>query len=98
MKIRYDDSRKEIDVGCIYADNCFECPFSDCICQTDEMGIQGEELEQRRISVRKKVECVKQMHDKGMKITQMAKVMDLPDKVIRRYLYVAIQEEKKNGC
>lgn len=99
MKIRYDDSREEIDVGCIYADNCFECPFDDCICQADEMGIQGEELEQRRISVRQKAAYVKHQRDMGKKISEIASEMDWPAKVVKRYLLIAKQEErKKQGC
>lgn len=88
MKIRYDDSREEIDVGCIYADNCFECPFSDCICKRDEMEIQGEELEKRRAMVREAVGRVKEMKSKGMKMPEIAKAMGLPEGDIRKYMFV----------
>lgn len=98
MKIKYDESREEIDVGCIYADNCFECPFSDCICQADEMGIQGEELQQRRIGVREKAAYIKKLRDEGMKIQDIASSMEWPSKVVRRYLIIAKQEEKKKDA
>lgn len=99
MKIRYDNSREEIDVGCIYADNCFECPFSDCICRKEEMEIQGEELEQRRSIVRADIERVRNLKKQGMKTSDIADVIGLPEVVVRRYLYVIKQQKAgKKGC
>ena len=31
MKARITKNRGEVEVGCKYANNCFECPFKDCI-------------------------------------------------------------------
>lgn len=94
MKVRVSCEREEVDSGCIYAENCFSCPFPDCVCQRCELDIGGEELQRRRKAVREKAKAIKKMRDKGMTINQIVAKTRRSEKYIRKYLILAEQEDK----
>lgn len=94
MKVRVSCEREEVDSGCIYADDCFDCPFPDCVCQRDELELEGDELELRRKAVREKARAIKKMRDKGMTINQIVAKTRRSEKYIRKYLILAEQEDK----
>lgn len=94
MKVRVSCEREEVDSGCIYAENCFSCPFPDCVCQRCELDIGGEELQRRRKAVREKAMAIKNMRDSGMTINQIVASTRHSVKFVKKYLIIAEQEEK----
>ena len=97
MKIRYDRTRDEIDVGCIYAENCFECPFDDCACSINELDLPPDKIIEKRKEVLETARIVKHMYDSGKGWREIAEQLSWSIGTVKKYLIVAEQEEKKNA-
>ena len=97
LLIKYDKDREEVEVGCIYAENCFECPFDDCVCATNDMELCGAELDRRRKEVLDTAKRIKALVDGGMKLSKVAGEMEWPTRIVKRYLIIAKREEEKDA-
>lgn len=97
VKIKYDRSRNEIDVGCVYAENCFECPFDDCACSINELDLPPDKIIEKRKEVLETARIVKHMYDSGIGWSEIAGQLSWPIRTVKKYLVVAKQEEKKNA-
>lgn len=97
MRMKYSRDREEIESGCKYAENCFECPFSDCIISMHEASDTEEDYMFERQHILERARHVKRMKDSGKKIKQIAIEMNCPVSTVRRDLIIAKEEERKNG-
>ena len=95
--MKYSRDREEIESGCKYAENCFECPFPDCIISMHEASDTEEDYLVERQIILETARYVKKLRDKGMKYRQIAIEMNLPISSVRRYIIIAKEEEKKNA-
>lgn len=97
MRMKYSQDREEIESGCKYAENCFECPFSDCIISMHEASDTEEDYKDEREQILERARLVKAMYDNGMKPRDIAIKMNCLITVVRRDLVIAREEERKNA-
>lgn len=90
MKYKYDSCRDEVDVGCKYADNCFNCPFDDCIMPDDEVDDDVTEYMEKRQMVIERVSRIKGLWDDGMSIRGIAKMLKISEKKVSSDLNIAV--------
>ena len=97
MRMKYSRDREEVDSGCKYAENCFECPFPDCaLTMTDVRELERDVTENRKAIV-ERAKYVKKMRDSGKKLRQIANEMDCSVKAVKRDIIIAKEEERKHG-
>ena len=89
MKYRYDKYREEVDVGCKFANNCFECPFSDCIISMTDVSELEEDYSAKREVIVERAKYVKSLFDGGMSRTDIAKLMNCAVKTVKIDLIIA---------
>lgn len=97
MRMKYSRDREEVDSGCKYAENCFECPFSDCIISMHEVDDTEEDYMFERQHILERARYVKSLKDNGMKMREIATEMNCPITTVRRDLIIAKEEERKNA-
>lgn len=97
MRMKYSRDRKEVESGCKYADNCFECPFPDCIITTHEADDTEDDYALEREVILERAKYVKSLRDGGMKQIDIARELNCSVKTVRRDLIIAKEEERKNG-
>lgn len=97
MRMKYSRDREEIESGCKYAENCFECPFSDCIISMHEASDTEEDYMFERQHILERARYVKHLKDSGMKLRDIATEMNCPITTVRRDLIIAKEEERKNN-
>ena len=97
MRMKYSRDREEIDSGCKYAENCFECPFPDCIITMHEVDDTEEDYAHERDLILERAKYVKSLKDRGMKLADIAKSLNCPVKTVRRDIIIAKEEEKKDA-
>ena len=98
MRMKYSRDREEVDSGCKYAENCFECPFPDCaLTMTDVRELERDVTENRKAII-ERAKYVKKMRDSGKKLRQIANEMDCTVKAVKRDIIIAKEEERKNGA
>ena len=90
MKYKYDAYRDEVDVGCKYADNCFNCPFDDCIMSEDEVDDNAAECMEKRQMLLDRLSRIKKLWDDGMSIRGIAKMLKISEKKVSRDLNIAV--------
>ena len=96
--MKYSRDREEVDSGCKYADNCFDCPFPDCaLTMTDVRELERDVTENRKAII-ERAKYVKKMRDSGKKLRQIAIEMDCSVKAVKRDIIIAKEEERKNGA
>lgn len=96
--MKYSRDREEVDSGCKYAENCFECPFPDCaLTMTDVRELERDVAENRKAII-ERAKYVKKMRDSGKKLRQIAIEMDCSVKAVKRDIIIAKEEERKNGA
>ena len=89
MKARISKNRSEVEVGCKYANNCFECPFKDCILPIDGIMDSEEKYLKDRETLLGRAKYVKQLRDEGLSIRRIAKELNCAEKTIKKDLIVA---------
>lgn len=97
MKVKYAADRKEIETGCKYAENCFECPFSDCVIGYKDVDDTEEDYKHERKLILERARYVKSLRDSGMKLLDIANTLNCTVKTVRRDIIIAKEEEKKNA-
>ena len=95
MKYKYDAYREEVDVGCKYAENCFKCPFSDCIASSREVDDAEGDYSLERSIILERAKYVKRLKDGGMKTLDIANKLNCEIKTVRRDIIIAQEEEKR---
>lgn len=97
MRMKYSRDREEVDSGCKYADNCFDCPFPDCaLTMTDVRELERDVTENRKAII-ERAKYVKKMRDSGKKLKQIAIEMDCSVKAVKRDIIIAKEEERKSA-
>lgn len=97
MRMKYSRDREEVDSGCKYAENCFECPFPDCaLTMTDVRELERDVTENRKAII-ERAKYVKKMRDSGKKLRQIAIEMDCSVKAVKRDIIIAKEEERKSA-
>lgn len=96
MRMKYSQDREEIESGCKYAENCFECPFSDCIISMHEASDTEEDYMYERNHILERARYVKKLYDDGKKLREIASLMNAPITTVRRDLIIAKEEERKH--
>lgn len=95
--MKYSRDREEVDSGCKYAENCFECPFPDCaLTMTDVRELERDVTENRKAII-ERAKYVKKMRDSGKKLRQIAIEMDCSVKAVKRDIIIAKEEERKSA-
>lgn len=97
MKARINKNRAEVEVGCKYAVNCFECPFNDCILPMEETTKTEEYYLKDRELLLGRVKYVKQLRDSGLSIRKIAQTLGCAEKTIKKDLIMAktlLKEDK----
>lgn len=89
MRARITKNRGEVEVGCKYANNCFECPFSDCILPMDDIRDTEEEYLKDREVLLARVRYVKKLRDNGLSIRKIAKELNCAEKTVKKDIIVA---------
>ena len=89
MKARINKNRAEVEVGCKYAENCFECPFSDCILPMDETTKTEEYYLKDRELLLGRVKYVKQLRNFGLSIRKIAQTLGCAEKTVKKDLIMA---------
>lgn len=99
MKYKFDSNRGEVDTGCKYAENCFECPFPDCIISMNEVCDTEDDYTIKREVVLERAKYVKSLRDGGMKIAEIASALNCTRETVKKDLIIAkTEEEKENAC
>ena len=97
MKARISKNRSEVEVGCKYADNCFECPFPDCVLPMESATTSEEVYMKDRELLMAQVKYVKQLRDEGLSIRKIAQTLKCAEKTVKKDLIMAktlLREEK----
>lgn len=90
MKYKYDSCREEVDVGCKYADNCFKCPFDDCIVTMHEVDDEEPEYMAQRQIILGRVAYVKKLKEEDkMSVRSIARLLKCSEKSVRNDLIIA---------
>ena len=89
MKARITKNRGEVEVGCKYANNCFECPFKDCMLPMSDIRDTEEEYLKDREVLLGRVKYVKKLRDEGLSIRKIAKELNCAERTIKKDLIVA---------
>ena len=97
MRMKYSRDREEIESGCKYAENCFECPFPDCIISMHEASDTEEDYLVERQIILETARYVKKLRDKGKRYREIAGEMNMPVSTVRRYVIIAQEDERKNA-
>lgn len=40
-KVRFDEEREPVESGCIYHDNCFTCPWPECLLNVPKLKVDA---------------------------------------------------------
>ena len=97
MRMKYSRDREEVDSGCKYAENCFECPFPDCVLNMKDVRELERDSTDDREAIVERAKYVKKMRDSGKKLRQIAIEMDCSVKAVRRDIIIAKEEERKSA-
>lgn len=97
MRLKYSCEREEVDSGCKYADNCFDCPFPDCILTTRDLDDTEDEAMAKRHGIVETAMLVNKLHDSGMDVKKIASVLDRDIPLVKRDLIIAREEMKRNA-
>ena len=89
MKARISKNRGEVEVGCKYANNCFECPFDDCILPMNDIRDTEEEYLKDREVLLGRVKYVKQLKDKKLSNRKIAKLLNCAERTVKNDLIIA---------
>lgn len=89
MKARITKNRSEVEVGCKYAENCFECPFPDCVLPMEETTKTEEYYLKDRELLIGRVKYVKQLRDCGLSIRKIAQTLKCAEKTVKKDLIMA---------
>ena len=89
MKKQFSNGRKEVEVGCKYANNCFECPFDDCVVSMDEICRPEEEYMKDRELLMGQVKYDKALRDEGLSIRRIAQTLRVAEKTVKKDLILA---------
>lgn len=89
MKVRISKNRGEVEVGCKYANNCFECPFDDCILPMNAIRDTEEEYLKDREVLLGRVKYVKELRDKEWSIRRIAKELNCAERTVKNDLIIA---------
>lgn len=89
MKARIAKNRSEVDVGCKYANNCFECPFKDCILPMSDIRDTEEEYLKDREVLLGRVKYVKKLRDDGLSIRKIARELNCAERTVKNDLIIA---------
>ena len=97
MRKQYSRGRDEVDSGCKYADDCFECPFPDCVLTTSELDDTEEEALAKRKIVVETAMIVKRLYDSGMNVEKISFILNRDLPLVQRDLIIAREELKRNA-
>lgn len=97
MKVKYSSDREEIETGCKYAEDCFNCPFSDCVIGYKDVDDTEDDYKHERPLILERAKYVKSLRDSGMKILDIANMLNCATKTVRRDIIIAKEEERKNA-
>lgn len=97
MRMKYSRDREEVDSGCKYAENCFECPFPDCVITMSDVRELERDFTENRKAIVERAKYVKKMRDSGKKLRQIANEMDCSVKAVKRDIIIAKEEERKSA-
>lgn len=89
MKARITKNRGEVEVGCKYANNCFECPFKDCILPMNAIRDTEEEYLKDREVLLGRVKYVQRLRDEGLSIRKIAKELNCAERTVKNDLIIA---------
>lgn len=89
MKARISKNRSEVDVGCKYANNCFECPFKDCILPMNAIRDTEEEYLKDREVLLGRVKYVKKLRDDGLSIRKIARELNCAERTVKNDLIIS---------
>lgn len=89
MKARITKNRCEVEVGCKYANNCFECPFKDCILPMSDIRDTEEEYLKDREVLLGRVKYVKKLRDDGLSIRKIARELNCAERTVKNDLIIA---------
>ena len=76
-------------MGCKYANNCFECPFKDCILPMNAIRDTEEEYLKDREVLLGRVKYVKQLKGKKLSNRKIAKLLNCAEKTVKNDLIIA---------
>ena len=76
-------------MGCKYANNCFECPFDDCILSMNDIRDTEEEYLKDREVLLGRVKYVKQLKDKKLSNRKIAKLLNCAEGTVKNDLIIA---------
>ena len=76
-------------MGCKYANNCFECPFDDCILSMNDIRDTEEEYLKDREVLLGRVKYVKKLRDDGLSIRKIARELNCAEKTVKNDLIIA---------
>lgn len=89
MKAKISKNRSEVEVGCKYANNCFECPFDDCILPMNAIRDTEEEYLKDRELLLGRVKYVKELRYKGWSIRRIAKELNCAERTVKNDLIIS---------
>ena len=89
MKARITKNRGEVEVGCKYANNCFECPFKDCILPMNAIRDTEEEYLKDREVLLGRVKYVKKLRDDGLSIRKIARELNGAERTVKNDLIIS---------
>ena len=76
-------------MGCKYANNCFECPFKDCILPMNAIRDTEEEYLKDREVLLGRVKYVQRLRDEGLSIRKIAKELNCAERTVKNDLIIA---------
>lgn len=76
-------------MGCKYANNCFECPFKDCILPMNAIRDTEEEYLKDREVLLGRVKYVKKLRDDGLSIRKIARELNCAERTVKNDLIIA---------
>ena len=89
MKRQYEKDRGDVDVGCLYFNDCFNCPFPDCVASTKSVAFDCEDIDASREIAMARAKQVKAMRDSGMTMLSIATALSITKSDVSRDLIVA---------
>lgn len=87
-----------MDTGCKYSENCFECPFPDCIISMKEVRDTEEDYTIKREIIMERAKYVMSLKNSGLSITGIASMLNCSKETVKRDLIIAKAEEEKENA
>ena len=76
-------------MGCKFFNNCFECPFDDCILPMNAIRDTEEEYLKDMEVLLGRVKYVKKLRDDGLSIRKIARELNCAERTVKNDLIIA---------